>query len=636
MNNRTLWQRYRPVLALAALYIAFGLLLRVVLWWSFGRSEDVTAWALIWILPAGVAADAMQALYLLFPLSLYILLLPDRWYRSRLNHWVMLVGCTLTIFGFLYLLPTEFYFFEEFDARFNLVAVDYLMYPTEVFTDIWEAYPVLTFVILAAILALIITWVMRRQMATVSVESLPIRARSGPWLAHATLLGVAIAFIPANFLAGSTNRVANELAQNGDATFFRAARTSELDYHDYYRTADPKANFDLLTRQLGGGGGHFTRLAEGRLDRHFDANPAGLGKLNVIIVMGESFGAEFSKLYGYPQDLMPNFDRYARQGIWFSHAYSSGTRTVRGLEAITSSFPPTPGDSIVRRPGNGDIATLGKVLRQAGYHTSFLYGGYGYFDNMNAFFAANGYQVLDRNDISKVRFENIWGVSDEDLFDRALTHFDQLSTQGKPFMAQIMTTSNHKPFTFRAGVPGVPPAGGGRAAGVRYADYALGHFLDQAQHHAWFKDTVFVVVADHGARVYGKVEIPLKTYEIPLMIWSPSHIRPQQVDVLTGQIDIAPTLLGLLGLPYTAPFFGQNVLAPDPGPRIALFNHNYDIALYRDGRMVVLGLQKKSTTYLYDKAHNAFTLTRRDPDLEALAIAYFQTAFEQFHAHTYE
>jgi len=636
MNRNLVWQRYRPVLALAALYIVFGLLLRVVLWWAFGRSQDVSAWSLAWILPAGTIADAVEALYLLLPLSLYICFLPDRWYRSRPNHWLLLFGSALTIFGLLYLLPTEFYFFEEFDARFNLVAVDYLMYPTEVFTDIWEAYPVLKIVAVAAILTLIITAGIRRQLATDFEQPLPLRARLRPLLAHLLLLGIAIALIPSGFLAHSGNRVANELAQNGHSTFFRAARTSELDYHAYYRTADPKLNFDRLVRQLGSGGGHFTRLAEGRLDRSFDANPAGLGRLNVVIVMSESFGAEFSKLYGDARDLMPNFDRYAQQGIWFSNAYSSGTRTVRGLEAITSSFPPTPSESIVRRPGNDNIATLGKVLRAAGYHTSFLYGGNGYFDNMNAFFSANGYQILDRGSISRVRFENMWGVSDEDLFDRALQHFDELAAKGQPFLAQIMTTSNHKPFTFRAGVPGVPAAGGGRAAGVRYADFALGYFLEQAQQHAWFKNTVFVVVADHGARVYGKVEIPLKTYEIPLMIWSPAHIQPRRVDVLTGQIDIAPTLLGLLGIPYTAPFFGQNVLAPDLGKRIALFNHNHDVALYRDGKIVVLGLQKKSTTYLYDKASNTFTLAERDPELEALAVAYYQTAFEQFRAHTYE
>mgnify|MGYP000868157135 CR=1 FL=1 len=636
MKNESALQRFRPVLALAALYIAFGAGLRVALWWAFGRREDVDLAAMCWILPAGALADAVQSLYLLLPFSLYVFLLPDRCYRSRFNRWLIFCMSTLTIFGWLYLLPTEFYFFEEFDARFNLVAVNYLMYPTEVFTDIWEAYPVMKIVAIAAILALIVAFGMRRQLATGFSAPTTWRERAAPFLFHAALLGLAIALIPSNFLAHSGNRLSNEIAQNGHSSFFRALRTSELDYDAYYRTRDPQENFQLLVKQLGSGGGHFTRLAEHRLDRSFPADPAGLGKLNVVIVMSESFGAEFSKLQGDPRDLMPNFDRFAQQGIWFSNAYSSGTRTVRGLEAITSSFPPTPSESIVRRPGNDNVATLGKVLREAGYSTSFLYGGNGYFDNMNAFFGANGYEILDRSSIKKIRFENIWGVSDEDLFDRALERFDELAAQGKPFLGQIMTTSNHKPFTFREGVPGVPPAGGGREAGVRYADFAVGYLLEQARKHPWFNDTVFVVVADHGARVYGKVEIPLKTYEIPLMFWSPAHLQPRRVDELTGQIDIAPTLLGLLGIPYTAPFFGQNVLAPATGPRIALFNHNHDIALYRDGKMVVLGLQKKSTTYAYDKASNTFTLLPRDAELEDLAIAYYQTAFEMFRNHRYE
>ena len=240
---------------------------------------------------------------------------------------------------------------------------------------------------------------------------------------------------------------------------------------------------------------------------------------------------------------------------------------MRGLEAITASFPPIPTVSILRRPGNQGIATWGQVMNELGYQSSFLYGGYGYFDDMNSFFAGNGFQVLDRTDIENVRFENVWGVSDEDLFDRAIQHYDEQYASGKPFFSIVMTTSNHKPFTFRPGLEqeGIKPEGGGRQSGVRYADYALAYFLRQAAKQPWFDDTVFVVVADHGARVYGKAEIPLETYEIPLMIYSPKHLAPRQVDTLMTQIDIAPTVLGLLGLPYEAPFFGVDILHEPPG-----------------------------------------------------------------------
>ncbi len=171
---------------------------------------------------------------------------------------------------------------------------------------------------------------------------------------------------------------------------------------------------------------------------------------------------------------------------------------------------------------------------------------------------------------------------------------------------------------------------------MRYADYALGQFLAHAEDHAWFDDTVFVVGADHGARVYGAQQIPLKTYEIPLMIYAPKHIRPRRVDSLMTQIDLAPTVLGLLGLPYEAPFFGQDALATTPEHRIALFNHNHDVAIYRDGRMVVFGLRKSVHTYQYDAATDRYAPAPRDPELERLGIAYFQTAYELFEQRRYQ
>ena len=325
------------------------------------------------------------------------------------------------------------------------------------------------------------------------------------------------------------------------------------------------------------------------------------------------------------------------RAIWFSNAYASGTRTVRGLEAFSASIPPIPTVSILRRPGFGNVATWGAVMRSLGYRTSFLYGGYGYFDNMNAYFGENGFDVVDRRSISSVRFENIWGVSDEDLFDHSLAYFDRLHAAGDPFFSIIMTTSNHKPFTFRAGLEaqGIPPEGGGRAAGVRYADFALGQFLRDAREHPWFDDTVFVVAADHGARVYGAEQIPLRTYEIPLMIYAPKHLAPRRVDALTTQIDIAPTVLGLLGLPYEAPFFGQDSLNTPSEGRVALFNHNHDVAIYRDGRLVVFGLGKSVNTLDYDPAADRYRPAARDPELERLGIAYFQTAYELFEGGNY-
>ena len=274
-------------------------------------------------------------------------------------------------------------------------------------------------------------------------------------------------------------------------------------------------------------------------------------------------------------------------------------------------------------------------MRDNGYTTSFLYGGYGRFDNMNAYFAGNGFAISDRLDIKNPNFTNIWGVSDQDLFRHARQYFDRLSKDSAPFFSIIMTTSNHSPYSFPPGIPGVPEKNGGRNAGIRYADFALGEFFLTARIHSWFRNTLFVVVADHGARVYGKAQIPLNSYEIPLLIVAPNRIQPRQITIPVSQMDIAPTVLGLLGLPYKEPFFGQNVLAANKGPGVLLFNHNHDVAMYRDGRLVVLGLQKAITTYRYKLGENKFENVADDEKLTDLATAYFQTAFNLFKEHRY-
>ena len=632
--------RFAPIVVLAAWYLVVSSLTRLVLWGAFGTDAGVRASSLLWILPAGIVSDALQALYLLAPLTLLLTLLPDRWHATRTMRALLLGGTAAWMFGMLFVAASEYFFFEEFDARFNLVSVNYLMYPTEVAGDIWSEYPVIAIVITALLAALASTWALRGQLLRGAgrTTTLPGRARVGlAMLAVLTLGGLAFS---TNSLGLSTNRVANELAANGPSSFFRALRTSEIDYHAYYATRTPAGNLSLLARELGRGGGRFTRLSEGRLDREFDARPDGLGKLNVVLVSSESFGAEFSRLYGSEHDWTPEFDQFAQAGLWFRHTYSSGTRTVRGLEALTASLPPIPTESILRRPGNENLATLGKVLRGHGYHTSFLYGGYGYFDNMNAFFAANGYEVLDRNQLKhEPRFENIWGVADEDLFDMAIEHADALAQERKPFFLHIMNTSNHKPFTFRSGLEdrGIKPEGGGRESGVRYADYAQGYLLREARKHAWFDDTIFIIVADHGARVYGKQDIPLKTYEIPLLFYSPKHLPARRIDGLMTQIDVAPTLMGLLGLPYTAPWFGRDALNTPEEGRVALFSHNHDVALLRDGQLAMLGLQKTISQVRYDAANDQYAAVKeQDAQLNELAIAYYQTAFELFRNRKYD
>jgi phosphoglycerol transferase MdoB-like AlkP superfamily enzyme len=291
----------------------------------------------------------------------------------------------------------------------------------------------------------------------------------------------------------------------------------------------------------------------------------------------------------------------------------------------------------MKRPGCEHIANWGEVLKKQGYQTSFLYGGHGVFDNMNHFFSNNGFAISDIRDIKQITQRTIWGVCDEDIFRHAVKYYNRATAGGRPFFSVIMTTSNHEPYLFPAGIPGVPVKGGGRLAGVRYADYAIGKFIKQAEGTAWGKNTLFIIMADHDARVYGSEQVPMRHYRIPLLLLAPGHLPAAVVNTAMGQIDVAPTVMGILGLPFTAPFYGQDVLHwPAARPRPILINHDHDVALLLGKKLAVLGLHKAVTVYDYDPATYKIHKTANDPALVDLATAYFQTAFELFESHGYK
>lgn len=627
---------FRPMVVVAGLYLIISTLSRLGLWWCFGRPAAVAVTQLPLILSVGLVNDGVQLLYLLAPFSLYRLLMPVRVTNHRLHRRLAGGVFFLVLFGMLYLTSVEYFFFDEFNSRFNLVAVDYLIYPTEVLVNIWDSYPVLQVILVTLVLSgLLYRWSWRRLEAGL-VKPDRFLDRGKAFTVHILLIVLAGFGFSTNTLAHSANRVNNQISANGISSLFQAFLTNDLDYTHHYRTIEDDRAFNLVRGSLAAGGGDFVASDLHNINRQFAENTAGLGKMNVVVIVEESLGAGYVGSYGDQRQLTPNFDRLAQSGLLFRNAFATGTRTVRGLEAISTSLPPIPSESIVKRPGSEGVANWGKVMAESGYQSSFLYGGYGYFDNMNHFFSSNGFAISDRSDIPNPTFVNIWGVCDEDLFRHALDYFDGIHRQGKPFFSIIMTTSNHKPYTFPEGIEGVPAKGGGRSAGIRYADYALGRLMAMAPEHDWYDNTLFVVVADHDARVYGRAQVPVERYRIPLLFLAPGKLPAGTVDATTSQMDIAPTVLNLLGLPYTAPFYGQNVLNPAGGNHPLLLNHNHDVAYIEGDRMVVLGLQGATDYFRYHADNDGLDPIAADTDLADRATAYYQTAFELFKSHRYE
>ncbi|WP_455222955.1 LTA synthase family protein [Kaarinaea lacus] len=630
--------RYYPLFWLAAIYLLVSGVTRVALYIHSLPELDAPVQQFFLTMSIGLFYDLVTCLYLFAFYALYLFIIPQSWYQSIWHQRFIVLASLVGIFSLIYLGVVEYFFFDEFDSRFNFVAVSYLIYPHEVFINIWESYPVATALSLTAIASLVLMRLFYRPLRLGLQTQQVFRQRAIPFAVFAVALVTAFSAVDITSGRVSTNRVANELATNGLYSFFYELFHNDLDYNQYYLTIDKKDATERVRGLLEQPNARFIQTANNPLARHVDNNDDGAPqKLNVIMLVQESLGAEFVGAYGDNRGLTPNVDRLAAQSVKFNNAFATGTRTARGLEAISSSFPPIPGESILKRPGfNEHIFTWAQVMRANDYSPTFIYGGYGTFDGMNHFFGNNGFRTIDRTEMEKPKYENIWGVSDEDLFKHAIKVFDKQYARGEKIFSIVMSTSNHKPFTFPEGVPGIHPKGGGRLEGVRYADYAIGQFFEQVQNKPYFDDTVFVIVGDHGARVYGKENIPMWTYELPLIFYSPKHFAATEIDRLISQIDIVPTLLGLLHISYDTVAFGHDVLKGDPAHNYVLLSHNRDVALYHGEELDELGLQKTSQTLHYKKgSREQIRLTRNDDSLKN-AASIFQTAYNMLMNHNYK
>lgn len=631
----TLHRRHALVWLVAGTYLAISGVTRVVLALKALAASQIAATDLTGILLKGTGYDFIACLYLCAPLALYLLLAPERLYRRRAHRvaaWVMLA---LAVYGLTYLGAVEYFFFDEFNSRFNFVAVEYLIYPHEVFVNIWESYPVAKVLFASAVITALLLWRLRPRIALALGANDRFRQRLKPAACLFAALAAAHAGVDIDTWRANQNRVADEISANGVYSFFNAAVNNQLDYTQFYMHVDDAEAAGRARRLVAQPHTTFLPHARNPLARHVQY--AGAAKpLHVIVLLEESLGAEFVGTYGDKRGLTPNLDRIARDSLVFTNTYATGTRTVRGMEAVTASFPPVPAESIVKRQRNEGMFNWSTVMSRNGYSPTFIYGGYGTFDNMNYYFGNNGYRVIDRTDMDNPGFSNIWGVSDEDLFRNALRVFDEQHARGERIFSIVMTTSNHKPFTFPAGIEGVKPRGGGREAGIRYADYAIGRFMEGLRQRPYFEDTLVVIVADHGARVYGREDIPLPSYEIPFLVYSPKHVAPRRTDTLTSQIDVAPTVLGLLNISYDSVFFGRDVLADSPDRHFALLNHNRDIALFRNGRLDGLGFRNTQSAHTYDAATRSQSAAQ--PDLESMkdTASIYQLAYQLYAARNYQ
>ncbi len=584
--------RFQLTAGFFLLWMGVFLLTRLVLLILTGQNVDLSLSNLLSIFWTGAFYDSLFFCYAMVIPVIYTSLLPQRIWCHRW-HGLLLKGLSfLTIYAVGFIAVAEFLFWEEFGARFNFISIDYLIYRREVTENILESYPVTSILVFL----LLATFVLYQRLVPLLKRSL----RTGERFRNRLLFGTVLLTLPGMAYLGvsqdyrriSKNSYANELASNGPYQFFAAFLNNELDFQEFYSTLSDSDADGLIRHELEESSTRF--LSESPMDiRRVVHSPGAEQKYNVILVTIESLSSDFLNYFGNKRGLTPNLDALIGQSLFFDNFYATGTRTTRGLEAITLSIPPTPGRSIVKRIGREtDMWSLGNILNEKGYHSYFLYGGRGFFENMNTFFSGNGYRIVDQTSTPEedIHFSNAWGMADEDLYRQALRVADLEAGQHTPFFLHLMTTSNHRPYTYPEGRVDIP-SGMGRDGAVKYTDYAIGQFLRAAATKDWFKDTLFVLVADHQAGSAGKRTLPVERYHIPLWVYAPQQLPPQIITSLSSQIDLAPTLLGLLNMSYSSCFFGKDILRIPPNR--ALIANYQNLGLYDGRRLAILEPQRK-------------------------------------------
>ena len=493
-------------------------------------------------------------------------------------------------------------FIGQYDFRPNMLMLEYLLYPKEVMSMLVKAVPFQ--LLLVSVITGILIWQFSTCLKFIESKTHKSIFWSAPLL---IILGVILCISAARSTLGhrpvnpstvafSSDPLVNSLPLSSGYSvayaLYEKIKHEEKDTKPYGKLPEGEILAEIYDA-MNLARSDFTNADIPTL--HHQQVSSSTPK-NIVIVLEESLGADFvGKLGG--TDTTPNLDQLSNEGMWFEQLYATGTRSVRGIEAVITGFLPTPARSVVKLGGSQhNFFTIAQLLKQKGYDTSFIYGGEAHFDNMKRFFVNNGFNtIIEEKDFTDPVFTGAWGVSDEDLFNKAHDTFTSLAKRNEPFFSLVFTSTNHSPFEFpdrRIELAEKPKNTVLNA--VKYADFALGTFIDKAKNSNYWDNTIFLIVADHSDRVYGDELVPISKFRIPGLILA-KDIKAKVVKRISSQIDLLPTLLSLAGIESSHPAIGVDLTREDiatiPGRAIMQFGGSQ---AYMQGDQVVVFQKERS------------------------------------------
>ncbi|MFZ5960322.1 LTA synthase family protein [Pseudomonas sp. QL9] len=578
----------------------------------------------------GMRFDIRAVVFALVPLVFALLSASAMRWRTLWRIWLT---CFASLTLFLGVLELDFY--REFHQRLNSLVFQYMSEdPKTVISMVWYGYPVVRYLLAWAFA----TWLLYLVFKGIDRATRPsaIGAPMAVWYLRVPvlLLVVAICVLASRGTlrqgpplrwgdAFTTDSMfANQLGLNGSLTLLKAFESRVGDERDriWKPTMPDDQARDTVRKMLVLPDEQLVDTDKAAVRR--DYTPPASGTLpvkNVVVILMESFAGHYVGALGAKGDITPNFDKLSKEGLLFTRFFSNGTHTHQGMFATMACFPNLPGfEYLMQTPEGGHkFSGLPQLLSARQFNDVYVYNGDFAWDNQSGFFANQGMTTfIGRNDfVNPVFSDPTWGVSDQDMFSRGNEELDKLAGEGKPFYALLQTLSNHVPYALPKDLPVQPVKGYGslddHLTAMRYSDWALGQFFEKAKKSPYYKDTLFVVVGDHG---FGSpeqlTEMDLFRFNVPFLIIAPGIQEKFGAtrDTVGTQIDIVPTIMGRLGGETRQQCWGRDLLnlpAGDQGFGVIKPSGNEPVvAILNGGRILIKPKEGDIRVYDYQVGAN--------------------------------